>query len=163
MSKRGIRFLAHGAIVAALYVVLTYLTNLLGLAFGPVQFRLSEALCVLPCVMPAAAPGVFVGCLVSNLLSPYGLLDLVVGSLATLFAALTTLRIRRRALVPLPTILFNAVMVGAMIAYYETAGGSGAFFAAFLYNAATVGLGEAVVTYALGLPLLKWLPKSLYE
>ncbi len=152
-TRFSARYLARAAIVAAIYVVLTYLAGIWNLAYGPVQFRFSEALTVLPFLMPEAIPGLFVGCVVSNLLSPYGLLDLIVGSAATLLAALWTAKCRRRGLAPLPPVVCNAVLVGAMIAWYEAGFGPG-FVAAFAYNALTVGAGEAAVCYALGLPLL---------
>lgn len=152
-TRFSARYLARAAIVAAIYVVLTYLAGIWNLAYGPVQFRFSEALTVLPFLMPEAIPGLFVGCVVSNLLSPYGLLDLIVGSAATLLAALWTAKCRRRGIAPLPPVVCNAVLVGAMIAWYEAGFGPG-FVAAFAYNALTVGAGEAVVCYALGLPLL---------
>ena len=148
------KYLARAAIIAAIYVILTYLAGIWNLAYGPVQFRFSEALTVLPFLMPEAIPGLFVGCIVSNLLSPYGLLDLIVGSLATLIAAVCTARCRSRCLAPLPPVLSNAILVGAMIAWYEAGFGPG-FAAAFAYNAFTVGAGEAVVCYVLGLPLIK--------
>lgn len=148
------RYLVRAALIAAIYVTLTYLAGVMNLAYGPVQFRFSEALTVLPFLLPEAVPGLFVGCVVSNLLSPYGALDLVVGSLATLLAAFWTGRCRRRALAPLPPVLCNAALVGAMLAWYETGFGAG-FPPAFGYNALTVGAGEAAVCYLLGLPLLK--------
>ena len=146
--------LVRAALIAAIYVTLTYLAGLMNLAYGPVQFRFSEALTVLPFLLPEAAPGLFVGCVVSNLLSPYGALDLVVGSLATLIAAFWTGKCRRRYLAPLPPVLCNAALVGAMLAWYEAGLGAG-FAPAFAYNALTVGAGEAAVCYLLGLPLLR--------
>ena len=148
------KFLVRAALIAAIYTALTYLAGLMNLAYGPVQFRFSEALTVLPFLLPEAVPGLFVGCVVSNLLSPYGALDLVVGSLATLIAAFWTGKCRRRYLAPLPPVLCNAALVGAMLAWYETDFSAG-FAPAFAYNALTVGAGEAVVCYALGLPLLR--------
>ena len=148
------RFLVRAALIAAIYVALTYAAGLMNLAYGPVQFRFSEALTVLPFLLPEAVPGLFVGCVVSNLLSPYGALDLVIGSFATLLAALWTSRCRRRAIAPLPPVVCNAALVGAMLAWYETDFSAG-FAPAFAYNALTVGAGEAVVCYALGLPLLR--------
>jgi len=158
MQKFNTRYLARAAVIAALYVVLTYLAGLMNLAYGPVQFRFSEALTVLPFLFPEAIPGLFVGCIVSNLISPYGALDLVVGSLATLLAALWTAKCGRRWFAPMPPVIANAVLVGAMIAWYEAGFGAG-FPAAFAYNALTVGLGELVVCYVLGLPLLTVLEK----
>lgn len=158
MHKFDTKYLTRAAVIAALYVVLTYLAGLMNLAYGPVQFRFSEALTVLPFLFPEAIPGLFVGCIVSNLISPYGALDLVVGSLATLLAALWTAKCGRRWFAPMPPVIANALLVGAMIAWYEAGFGAG-FPAAFAYNALTVGLGELVVCYVLGLPLLTVLEK----
>ena len=158
MQRFNAKYLARAGVIAALYVVLTYLAGLMNLAYGPVQFRFSEALTVLPFLFPEAIPGLFVGCIVSNLISPYGALDLVVGSLATLVAAVWTNRCDKRWFAPMPPVIANALLVGAMIAWYEAGFGPG-FWAAFAYNALTVGLGELVVCYALGLPLLGVLEK----
>ena len=146
--------IVRGAVIAALYVALSLLANALNLAYGPVQFRFSEALTVLPFLFPESVWGLTIGCLLTNVISPYGMLDLVVGTLATFLAAFLTARCRSRFLAPLPPVLCNAVLVGALIAWMETNGGMG-FAAAFAYNALTVGAGELVVCYALGLPLLK--------
>ena len=153
-SKFTAKYLTRAGIIAAIYVVLTYLAGLMNLAYGPVQFRFSEALTVLPFLFPEAIPGLFVGCIVSNIISPYGVLDLVVGSAATLLAAIWTNRCGKRWFAPMPPVIANAVLVGAMIAWYEAGFGAG-FLAAFAYNALTVGLGELIVCYALGLPLLR--------
>lgn len=158
MHKFDTKYLTRAAVIAALYVVLTYLAGLMNLAYGPVQFRFSEALTVLPFLFPEAIPGLFVGCIVSNLISPYGMLDLVVGSLATLIAAIWTAKCGKRWFAPMPPVIANALLVGAMIAWYEAGFGAG-FPAAFAYNALTVGLGELVVCYVLGLPLLTVLEK----
>lgn len=157
-TKFSTRYLTRAAIIAATYVVLTYLAGILNLAYGPVQFRFSEALTVLPFVFPEAIPGLFVGCIVSNILSPYGVLDLIVGSAATLLAAIWTAKCGKRWFAPMPPVIANAVLVGAMIAWYE-AGFGALFLAAFAYNALTVGAGELIVCYALGLPLLQVLSK----
>ena len=99
------------------------------------------------------------GCLITNLLSPYGILDIVVGSAATLLAALLTARCRSRWLAPLPPVLANTVLVGLVLAY-EQAGTSAAFWPAYGFNALTVGLGEAVACYGLGSLLIQILTKS---
>ena len=158
MSRFTTRQLTTAAVIAALYAVMAYFASIFGVAYGPVQCRFSEALCVLPFLMPEAVPGLFIGCLIANLLSPYGVLDIVFGSLATLLAALWTRRCRTRWTAPLPPVICNAVIVGGLIAYYE-AGFSAAFPAAFAYNAFTVGLGEALACYVLGLLLLKAVEK----
>ena len=115
MRKFPVRQLTTAAVVGALYAALTLLSSAFGIAFGPVQFRVSEALCVLPFLLPETAWGLFVGCWVANLISPYGALDMVVGSLATLLAALWTSKCRRKWMAPLPPVVCNALLVGAVI------------------------------------------------
>jgi uncharacterized membrane protein len=153
--------LTRCALIAAIYVALTMLSNALNLAYGPIQLRFSEALCVLPFLFPATAPGLFVGCLAANLLSPYGPLDIVVGSLATLIAAVWTSRVKRRWLAPLPPVVCNTVLVGFTIAFAQT-GFTAALPAAWLYNGLTVGVGELGACYVLGMLLLKLLPRVDY-
>ena len=109
-----------------------------------------------------------IGCVIANLFSTVGGLDIAVGSFATLLACLITWAMSRGLetkrwkiwLVPLPTIVSNAVIVGALIAYYMAAEGSDSFLPAWGFNALTVGAGEAAVMYALGVPLLFWLLRS---
>ena len=96
MNKKTskVRFLALSAVIAALYAVLTYAAAAMNLAFGAVQFRFSEALTVLPAFTPAAIPGLAVGCLISNLASPLGVVDWVFGTLATLLAGIFSYLVR---------------------------------------------------------------------
>ena len=148
-----------GKVIAAAYAALAWISNFFGLAFPAIQFRLSEALCVLPCRdRKAAIPGLAVGCLITNLLSPYGLLDLVVGTLATLLAAVWSGRCRSAWTAAVPPVVCNMVLVGAMLAW-ESTGFSAAFAGLFAYNALTVGIGEAAVCFLLGVPLLRALEK----
>jgi len=158
MPRSNIRSLATAGIIAALYAVMSYFSSVFGVAYGPVQCRFSEALCVLPFLTSAAVPGLFIGCLVSNLLSPYGALDIIFGSLATLTAAAWTRNCRRKWLAPLPPVLCNAVIVGAVITVQQVSGEL--FWGTFAYNALTVGLGEALSCYVLGGLLLHHLPKT---
>ncbi len=146
--------LTVAALTAAAYAVLSYFGSIFGITYGTVQCRFSEALCVLPFFLPETAWGLGVGCLIANLLSPYGILDIVVGSAATLLAALLTSRCKRKWLAPLPPVLANTVLVGLVLAY-EQAGTSAAFWPAYALNALSVGLGEAVACYGLG-GLLLW-------
>lgn len=157
-SRFSVRQLAIAGLIGGAYAVLSIFASIFGVAYGPIQCRFSEALTVLPFLFPEATPGLFVGCLIANLLSPYGLLDVVVGSLATLIAALLTQRCRNRLLAPLPPVLLNGVLIGALIAFYE-AGFTGAFWGMFLYHGLTVAIAEALVCYGIGLPLLMNLPK----
>ena len=161
MRKFDTRQITLAAAVAALYALLTSFGSIFGLTYGPVQFRFAEALCVLPFLFPTAAPGLFVGCLIANLLSPYGLVDVVCGSAATLIAALITARVRHRWLAPLPAVLSNGVIIGAMLAWYEAGFGPG-FWGMFAYNGLAVALGELGACYVLGMLLLYAIPKIKY-
>lgn len=159
MQRSRTKDLTLAAMVAALYAVMGYFGNLFGLTFGPVQFRFAEALTVLPFLFPSAVPGLFVGCLIVNLLSPYGPLDIVVGSAATLLAAVWTSRLKHKWLAPLPPVVCNTVLVGFTIGWAEAGGFTAALPAAWAWNGFTVGVGELGVCYALGLPLLSLLPR----
>ena len=159
MSKT--QLLALNGVIAGTYAALTLAASALNLAYGPVQFRFSEALTVLPFLFPGTWPGLFIGCLVANLLSPYGLVDIVVGSSATLLAALWTARVKNKWAAPFPPVLCNMVLVGGMIAWYEV-GFTKAFPALFGVNALWVGIGEAAVCYVLGMLLIRELPKVSY-
>lgn len=161
MRKFDTKQLTLAAMVAALYAVLSYFGTIFGITFGPVQFRFAEALCVLPFLFPATAPGLFVGCLIANLLSPYGLVDVVCGSLATLIAALAAAKMPNRLLAPLPAVISNGIIIGAMLAWYETGFGPG-FPALFAFHGITVALGEIGACYILGMLLLTALPKIKY-
>ena len=163
MNKRSqkLQQLTLAAMVAALYTVLGYFGNIFGLTYGPIQCRFAEALCVLPFLFPATAPGLFIGCLITNVMSTVGPLDLVLGPLATLLAALWSARMPNRLLAPLPPVLCNGVIIGGMIAWYEVGFGS-AFLGAFAFNALTVGLGELLACYGLGSILLWVLPRNPY-
>ena len=112
------RFIAEGALIAALYVILTYVAMMLGLDKGAIQCRLSEALVVLPVFFPSAVPGLFIGCLISNLLTGCALWDVVLGSLATLIAAIFTSKLKNLPyLAPIPAIIANTVVVPPVLAY----------------------------------------------
>ncbi|MGM9619064.1 MAG: QueT transporter family protein [Oscillospiraceae bacterium] len=154
MKRFSTKDLTAAAVVAGLYTALSLLSDVLGLAFGPIQCRFSEALCVLPLVLPSSVWGLTLGCLLTNILSPYGLPDLVVGTFATFLAACLTRRCRSQWTAAIPPVLCNGVLVGALIAFQQ-AGLSAAFPAAFLYNGVTVALGEVLACGVLGLALLR--------
>lgn len=167
-SSRGhalVLAITRAGIIAALYAAMTYLLQ--PVSFGMWQFRLSEALTVLPFFMPEAVWGLFIGCIVANLFSWNSalLLDVIVGSLATLAAAYVTSKIRSRYLAPLPPVLFNAVFVGLVLAVSQAAGANGAaaFAAAWGINALSVGVCEFAVCYAIGLPLIFLLGRTLFR
>lgn len=167
MTKQGVRKIAFSGAIGALYAALTIGFAFIG--YGPLQFRIAEALCILPFFFPFSVWGLFIGCIIANLMSPYPL-DVVIGPVSTLLAALCTMRIGKsaggsvplKALACLPPVIFNAFFIGALIAYYMAGTGeSGAFMAAFLLNAAQIGFSQAVVLYILGLPLMIYMPKTL--
>lgn len=155
--------------IAALYLVLTFASRLLGIADGAVQFRLSEALTVLPVFTPAAVPGLTIGCLFANLGSPFGILDIISGTLATLLAAILTRCCRRVVwrgipwLAPLPPVAVNGLVVGLTVTLMNEAGQlipAQFTLGAFGFTAFTVALGELVVCVGLGIPLMIALQKS---
>ena len=158
-TKLNIRQITFAALVGALYVTLCYFSNIFGCTFGVFQFRFAEALTVLPFLCPTAAWGLFAGCILANLLSPYGLPDLIFGSLATLVAGLLTARCGSKWLAPLPPVICNGLIVGALLAWSET-GFTAGVPGAFVFNALSVGVAELVVCYVLGLPLLEVLSRS---
>ncbi|MGI6247983.1 MAG: QueT transporter family protein [Acutalibacteraceae bacterium] len=165
MAKNGkIMFIVDSALIAALYAGLTYLSALLGLAYGPLQFRVSEALTLLPVLTPAAIPGLTIGCLLSNLGSPYGMLDIVCGTIATALAAVFARMFRELRFKNIPffsalmPVFFNGLIVGAEISFYL--GSSGAGLTGFAATAGWVALGETVVCYGLGLPLVAALERT---
>lgn len=159
MRKFTPRDLTLAALAAALYAVLGYFGDVFGLTFGAVQIRFAEALTVLPFLFPATAPGLAIGCLITNLLSPYGPIDIIVGTLATAVAAWLTTRMPKWYLAALPPILVNLIFLPPMWAWAQVGSFSGAFWGAVGFNALTFAAGEIVACYGLGSILLKALPK----
>lgn len=150
MKNMTVRDLSLSAVLAGVYAALTLFLPVP--QFAGVQLRVAEALCVLPFFYPAATPGLFVGCVIANLFSPL-VLDVVFGSAATLLACLWTGRLRSRWLAPLPPVICNAVIVGGEIAFALVGFGPG-FWAAFAFNAVTVGAGELLACGVFGSVLL---------
>jgi uncharacterized membrane protein len=146
-------FLARSALIAALYALLVLAFS--PLSFGPVQFRVAEALTLLPWLFPEAIPGLFVGCLVSNLFGGLGIVDMVFGSLATLVAAWLTRRMPNVFWAAVPPVLINAVVVGTYLSFLLNV----PMAATILY----VGLGEAGVCFLLGIPLVTLLSRVLNQ
>ncbi len=154
-SNARILFLTHAALIAALYVVLTYIANMLGIASGAIQIRFSEALTILPYFTPAAIPGLFAGCLLANLLTGAALPDIVFGSIATLIGALLTAKLRHnKYLAPVPPILANAIIVPPMLLF---AYGIKPLWLSYI----TVTIGEVISCGVLGMLLLFALEKSM--
>ena len=159
MRKSTVHDLAIAAIVAALYAVMGYFGNVFGLTFGPVQIRFAEALTVLPFLFPATAPGLAIGCLITNLLSPYGPIDVVLGTPATAAAAWLTAKMPRWYLAAIPPIVVNLLILPPMWAWTQLGGFAEGFWGAWTYNALTFVIGEVIACYGLGTILLRVLPK----
>ena len=160
MRKFSVRDLTLAAMVAALYTVMGYFSNIFGLAFGPVQCRFAEALTVLPFLFPAAAPGLVAGCFLTNLLGSPFPLDWFLGTLATAIGAWLTMKMPRWYLAALPPILANAVILPPLWAWEEVGAVNTAFWMACGWNAVTFIIGETLVCYVLGTLLLKLLPRT---
>lgn len=156
MKKLNTRQIALNGIVAGLYAAITILTA--SFAYGNIQFRISEALMMLLLFEPSLTIGLTIGCLIANLFSTVSVLDIVIGTAATLLACLLTTRIKKPWLAPLPTILVNAVMVGAMLSWLYMP--SEQFWYGLLVFGGEVGAGEAAVLYVLGIPLYYAMKKT---
>lgn len=155
MDKKT-RYLTHGALIAAMYVALTFVASLMGLASGVVQVRLSEALTILPLFTPAAVPGLFIGCILANLLTGCAAWDVVFGALATLLGALGTYYLGRKNkyLAPVFPIVSNAAIVPFVLQYVYGAPES------WIFLFITVGIGEVISCGVLGLALHRVLSKT---
>lgn len=154
MKNKKVVIICQAAMIAALYVVLTFIANALGLANNAIQVRFSEALTILPYFTPAAIPGLTIGCLLSNWLTGCTILDIIFGTLATLIGALLTYALRRfKWLAPVPPILANTIIVPWVlrISYNLTD--------AIPYLMITVGVGEIISCGLLGMILLFALTK----
>lgn len=161
-KKKGVLYLTRGAMIAACYVVLTYVANLFGLANGAIQFRISEALCILPIFLPEAVPGLFIGCLISNLITAGNPFDIVFGALATLIGAYGAWLLRKLPnkllwLATLPTVLANMLIVPPVLIFAY------GVEAAYLWLVLTVGIGEIVCAAIGGTVLGYALKKSKLE
>lgn len=155
MNRRTL-FICQAAIIAAIYVAVVFVTNLIpgNLNFGPIQLRLSEALTVLPAFTPTAIPGLFLGCFLSNFLSPNGFWDMLVGPLATLLAAVLTYAFRKyKWFAPVPPVVVNALVIGSML-YFLFGENTLTFYVL------TVGVGQAIVCFGLGYLLMRYLKKN---
>jgi uncharacterized membrane protein len=149
-SKTGkkIRFIVHAALIAAIYTAVSLVFA--PVSAGPVQLRVSEALCVLPYFTPAAIPGLFIGCIIANsFVSGMIWADIVFGSLATLCAAIISYLLRKfKWLVPLPAVILNALVVPFVLKF-----GYG-FGDALWFMVITVGLGQIGACYCFGMPFM---------
>lgn len=163
MPNKALRRMVEGAVIAALYTALTLV--LAPISFGPFQCRVSEVLTILPIFTPAAIPGLTLGCILSNAVGAamgtniLGILDIFVGSAATLLAAVCTYLLRNvcikgvPVLATLPPVVFNVLFIGTEL---SLALGHPLWFSMIV----EVGLGEAAASMVLGIPLAAVLIKS---
>ena len=148
------RYLTNAAIIAAVYIVLTLITNALGLANGAIQVRISEAMCVLPMFTPAAIPGLFIGCMLSNIFTGCVIWDIIFGSLATLIGAVFTYNLRKyKRLALLPPIIANTAIIPFVLKFAY------GFPDGLWYFIVTVGIGEIISCGILGTLLYGYLKK----
>lgn len=179
--SRDAQAIARVGVIAAAYAACTLVAMLFlgSLAWGPVQFRVSEALCALALVTPAAVPGLTLGCIIANVANialsgtgMLGMLDVVFGSLATFAGALFTWKMRKRPVVALMgPVLANALIVPAYLPLLLQGIGfytipftnislDGAWMPMYLFGLVSTGIGEAVIMYVLGYPLYRSLRKT---
>lgn len=145
----------YSALIAAIYVVLTYIASMMGLSSGAIQLRFSEALTILPIFLPEAIYGVFIGCMVSNLLTGSMILDVIFGSLATLAAAFLTRKFRKN--LPLAfsfPIIFNTIVIPPIVYFlYRSA-------STLIFTYVTVFLGELISVGIFGTILYRAIIKT---
>lgn len=174
--KKKTSYVAQAGMIAAVYAAATLIAMVLlqGLAWGPVQFRISEALVVLAVFTPAAIPGLTIGCIIANLINlvisgsgMVGMLDVVFGSLATCLGALWCWKMRENPKVALlGPVITNALIVPAYLPLILQGLGfytipftainlDGFYLPMYLFGVLATGIGEAIVVYVLGYPLMK--------
>ena len=147
--------ITYAALIAAIYVVLTYAANIFGLASGAIQVRISEALCILPAFTSVAIPGLFIGCFVSNLLTGCALWDVVFGSIATLLGALGTYYFgKNKYLAPIFPIAANTIIIPFVLKYVYALNDS------VWYLILTVFIGEVISCGIFGALLYSIVKKS---
>lgn len=143
MKIKNTKFLVKAGIIAAIYTVLTIVLG--DLSYGPLQFRISEAMTILPMFEVAAIPGLAIGCFFANFFGGYGFVDIFFGSLTTLLAAYLTSKIKNKYIAVLPPILLNAFIVSIWVS--KTAN------TPYIYNVGTIGFGEFVTAGIIGVAL----------
>lgn len=153
MKKPDTKFIVKAGIVAAIYAVLTIIFR--ELSYGPVQYRIADAMTILPIFMPEAIPGLAVGCFIANIVGGYGLADVIFGSLVTLAAAYLTSRIANKYFAILPPIIMNAVFVSIWI--------SRAAHIPYWMCVGTIGFGEFITAGILGVLLASYIERRNFK
>jgi uncharacterized membrane protein len=143
MGNKNVNFLVKAGIIAAIYAVLTIIPH--DLSYGPFQFRIAEAMTILPMFETAAIPGLAVGCFFANFFGGYGFVDIFFGSLITLLAAYLTSKIKNKYYAILPPILLNAFIVSIWVSKISNI--------QYKYAVGTIGFGEFITAGILGIIL----------
>lgn len=161
MRDKKVLLIVQAAMIAAIYVVLTYFISVFNLASGAIQVRISEALTILPYFTPAGIPGVAIGCLLANLLTGAPIYDVVFGSLATLFGAIGTYLLRKhKFLCTIPPVVANMLIIPFVLRYaYGLVMEFGGHDVSIPFYMLTVGAGEVICCCILGTILLNALAK----
>ena len=154
-------YLTRGAMIAALYVAITWLCSVVGLSSGVIQFRISEAMCILPVFLPEAVPALFIGCMISNLIAGGVVWDVILGAVATLLGAIGARLLRRlpKALMwvaTLPTLLANVLIVPPVLIFAY------GVLDAYWFIALTVGIGE-IACACIGGTMLYFILKRIFR
>ena len=153
MHSKKLKRLTRAAFIAALYFVFS--VSIPAISFGAIQFRISEALCVLPALFPEAILGLTIGCLLTNVFSPFGILDVALGTTATFLAAIVTFLLHKKLIVSaLPPIIFNALIVPLIWVLNKTD-------MLYWFNMLTIMASQAIIIGAVGLPLAFGLKKAM--
>lgn len=165
MENKGVKFTVNAAVIAALYAVLTLL--LAPVSFGIIQVRISEVLCILSLFTPAAVPGLTAGCFIANFIGGNGIVDAVLGSIATLIGSFGMYRFRKHpSLAPLINVFSNGIIIGLMLFYVYGAEiniGAGNTNIAPLLCVLIVSAEELIPLYVLGMPLASVIRKRGIE
>lgn len=156
--KKNILILTLNGIIAASYSILTILPLLipsLGIYFyGIIQLRISESLCVIPYFIPQSIWGLFLGCIITNIIGSFfgysSLIDILVGPIATLIAAYLTTKIKKKWMIPLPTILINSIIIGTMTSILFPQGNKNMFIVYCIICIISVAITESITCYTLG-------------
>jgi len=165
LSKTASYKITQIAVISSLYIVLTHFSNIFGLAFSGLQFRISEALTILPVFTSSAVPGITIGCLISNLSSPYGIIDIILGTFSSLISARITRKLKNikyknlPILAPLPPVVISALSVSFLISFTVQEKFN---FSIFTFLFLNIFISEFITCYVLGLLLYIFIEKNIY-
>ncbi len=150
MKKYSLYLITRSAVISALYFCITMLTA--PISFGPIQIRIGESLTLLPVLFPESAIGLAVGCALANISSPFGLVDVIIGSLVTLVAGLLSAKCKNVYIAGLPPVLLNAIILPIVWMYL---GVEEFYFLNVLY----LTISQSIVVYLIGVPIVKAVSK----